>query len=240
MGMPLERELEYTRVRIDRNFSNYSAWHSRSRLLVALHCGGGEQEESAALAEPARVAASTAAPLPPAVLEEEYELVKQAFYTEPLDQSGWMYHRWLLGRRRASERRFPACFRGAFCALGLSISRLAANSHAPSLAACSAERWAKARGSAAEEAEAAALERTLDREDAVCSELLEEEPEARWALLAHTWVRQLRSELNGADLEDRSAFERLSELDPLRRGFYADAAQGRVCLVQESGRGRAG
>ncbi|KDD76410.1 hypothetical protein H632_c235p1 [Helicosporidium sp. ATCC 50920] len=202
MGMPLERELEYTRVRIDRNFSNYSAWHSRSRLLVALHCGGGEQEESAALAEPARVAASTAAPLPPAVLEEEYELVKQAFYTEPLDQSGWMYHRWLL--------------------------------------ACSAERWAKARGSAAEEAEAAALERTLDREDAVCSELLEEEPEARWALLAHTWVRQLRSELNGADLEDRSAFERLSELDPLRRGFYADAAQGRVCLVQESGRGRAG
>lgn len=30
------------------------------------------------------------------VLEQELQLVRQAMYTEPEDQSAWMYHRWLL------------------------------------------------------------------------------------------------------------------------------------------------
>ena len=28
----------------------------------------------------------------------EFELVKQALYIDPNDQSGWLYHRWLVGR----------------------------------------------------------------------------------------------------------------------------------------------
>ena len=28
----------------------------------------------------------------------EFELVKQALYVDPNDQSGWLYHRWLVGR----------------------------------------------------------------------------------------------------------------------------------------------
>ena len=47
---------------------------------------------------PGSSAAATAA-VPWDVLDREYELVKQAFYTEPEDQSGWFYHRWLLGAR---------------------------------------------------------------------------------------------------------------------------------------------
>ena len=27
----------------------------------------------------------------------EFELVKQALYIDPNDQSGWLYHRWLVG-----------------------------------------------------------------------------------------------------------------------------------------------
>ena len=31
-------------------------------------------------------------------MDEEFALVKQALFTEPDDQSGWLYHRWLVGQ----------------------------------------------------------------------------------------------------------------------------------------------
>lgn len=96
MGMPLQRELAYTRDRIDHNFSNYSAWHHRSRLLPAA-CAAAEGEEGAA------PGASQHSALPLRMLQGEYELVKQAFFTEPLDQSAWFYHRWLLGKGGGGE-----------------------------------------------------------------------------------------------------------------------------------------
>jgi geranylgeranyl transferase type-2 subunit alpha len=145
MGTPAARELDYAERKINQNFSNYSAWHSRTALLPALH-DGDENALAAALqtaaitlddtaaaaaegaagaaAETAPVTDGSAPPLPAAAssapvpapapapagssaaataavpkdaLDVEYELVKQAFYTEPEDQSGWFYHRWLLG-----------------------------------------------------------------------------------------------------------------------------------------------
>jgi len=70
--VPTKTSLEFTAEKIAQNFSNYSAWHERSRLL--------SQEEDFAKH-----------------LSQELNLVQQAFYTEPKDQSAWIYYRWLLG-----------------------------------------------------------------------------------------------------------------------------------------------
>ncbi|KAJ4950557.1 hypothetical protein NE237_027389 [Protea cynaroides] len=78
-NLSLEEELKFTTDMIDTNFSNYSAWHNRSVLLSDLlkqKVQGYSHREK--------------------VLTEEYELVHQAIFTDPDDQSGWFYHLWLL------------------------------------------------------------------------------------------------------------------------------------------------
>jgi len=81
-------ELQFTRQKIDQNFSNYSAWHQRSLLLTQMHTPG---------------AALTAA------LASEFALIQQAYYTEPDDQSAWVYHRWLVCKTLETETRDVIC-----------------------------------------------------------------------------------------------------------------------------------
>lgn len=69
-GKTVEEDTAYTTDKINSNFSNYSAWHLRSKQL------------------PQHIASTR-----PALGAEELELVKAAFFTEPEDQSAWMYHR---------------------------------------------------------------------------------------------------------------------------------------------------
>ncbi|SPO26148.1 related to Rab geranylgeranyltransferase alpha subunit [Ustilago trichophora] len=74
-----EKELRYALKKIESNFSNFSAWHQRSKLLPHLWTAKGlgtEQRD--------------------AEIDAELELVKQAMYTDPSDQSVWFYHRWLV------------------------------------------------------------------------------------------------------------------------------------------------
>ncbi|KAJ7470311.1 rab-protein geranylgeranyltransferase [Mycena latifolia] len=80
-GMPVARpetaELAYTTRKIESNFSNFSAWHQRTKLLSSLW-GSGKLDYSKSK-------------------EEEFDLVRNAMYTDPDDQSVWIYHRWLMG-----------------------------------------------------------------------------------------------------------------------------------------------
>lgn len=71
-----EFELLFTEKLLFRNFSNYSAWHNRSMLLESEFKREGGAE--AILIS----------------LEKEISLVRKAYYTEPSDQSAWMYLLW--------------------------------------------------------------------------------------------------------------------------------------------------
>jgi len=72
-----EDELAFTLKKVEQNFSNYSAWHQRSYLLPKLYDK-----------DPVKFLG---------VLQDELEMVQNAFYTSPADQSAWFYHRWLMG-----------------------------------------------------------------------------------------------------------------------------------------------
>ncbi|SCZ89240.1 BZ3500_MvSof-1268-A1-R1_Chr1-1g01051 [Microbotryum saponariae] len=76
-------ELAYSKRKIAENFSNFSAWHYRSKLLPKLWEEQGWEEGSEPRAKQ---------------VDEEFHLVKQAIWSDPNDQSAWLYHRWLVGR----------------------------------------------------------------------------------------------------------------------------------------------
>lgn len=74
-----ETELAYALRKIESNFSNFSAWHQRTKLLPHLW-----------------TAQQLTQPQIDLRIDTELELVKQAMYTDPSDQSVWFYHRWLI------------------------------------------------------------------------------------------------------------------------------------------------
>lgn len=76
---PNENELQFTIKKIESNFSNYSAWHYRSKLFTA----AGKDEECTKIAE--------------------LSLVENAVFTDPSDQSAWIYQRWLIGKLEPSK-----------------------------------------------------------------------------------------------------------------------------------------
>ncbi|KAL9652501.1 hypothetical protein ABK040_000073 [Willaertia magna] len=75
-------ELKFLYDMLD-NVQNYSAWHNRSPLLVEY-----SKSENIPLSE---------------VIEQEYDLCTNAFYTDPSNQSAWIYHRWLLSTSEGKE-----------------------------------------------------------------------------------------------------------------------------------------
>lgn len=72
-------ELAYTLAKIESNFSNFSAWHQRSLLLPALW--SSHRLDNKQLREKK---------------DNEFELIIQAIFVEPDDQSVWTYHDWLV------------------------------------------------------------------------------------------------------------------------------------------------
>lgn len=75
----VEQEFEYTTKMIKTNLSNFSAWHKRSQLIPRLLT---ERQSSSKDRRK--------------LLDCEFELITQALYTDPYDQSLWFYHQYLM------------------------------------------------------------------------------------------------------------------------------------------------
>lgn len=86
--IPIDIELQYTLERIQKNFSNYSAWHQRSYLLQKKYTVSTPVSSSSS--------SSTISLIPLSFLSAELDLLRQAMFTEPDDQSPWFYHRWII------------------------------------------------------------------------------------------------------------------------------------------------
>ncbi|GAB1869598.1 Geranylgeranyl transferase type-2 subunit alpha [Camponotus japonicus] len=80
-GISNEEEFEFSTTKILNNFSNYSSWHYRSRILYKMF--GTTLEEIPIIDEKYR---------------EELDLVMNATFTDPNDTSAWFYQRWLLDK----------------------------------------------------------------------------------------------------------------------------------------------
>lgn len=81
-------EFQYTTKLINKNFSNYSALHNRSQLIIKMFADPSTKKQSPELAE---LFSSKLH-----FLKKELDYFKNAIYTDPDDQSVWLYLNWLL------------------------------------------------------------------------------------------------------------------------------------------------
>jgi len=91
-------DLKLSKDLINRNFSNYSAWHLRALLQQSpLDNVEGDAESKQDVGGRIDIV-------------EELEWVQQGIYTEPNDQSIWLYHHWLtLLNSQHSQLRITHC-----------------------------------------------------------------------------------------------------------------------------------
>jgi len=217
-GVSADDELTFTLEKITENFSNYSAYHYRSKVLERILSEGEGQQSRGELDLIG-------------LLVSELDMVGQAAFTEPDDQSAWWYHRFLLDWGfRALVARAAAC-----SASGTHDAHLRQGTTKSPMTA-----------------DAAAYGRCLAGECVQLRELVEMEPESKWARtsLANTLVARLRylndatqpyakGEASGEDEEDKEEEEEegeeaaevllaeieieltmLIKIDPSRAGYY--------------------
>lgn len=223
-------ELDYSMERININFSNYSAWHYRSKLLPFTHgnVNGTITEEKK---------------------REELDLVLNAAFTDPEDSSAWFYHKWLLGLCSPPKLSLASLRNGS---LKIAFSRPVSKNEIqcdPQIELKSANGedydslWTGSFPSAKvkicfkddviepienqvlvndsltdlDEVTAQVLETELNN----CDELLELEPDSKWTLYTKVLLMKTLdpSKYHDAIIE---GFEKLIEIDPKRRGYYND------------------
>ena len=94
----LEKEWAFTEDKIRDNFSNFSAFHYRSKLLPVLVERRSSRERHS----------SSSSEMMMTMVASELELVLNAVFTEPDDQTAWWYQRFLLDFMTSSSSSSPS------------------------------------------------------------------------------------------------------------------------------------
>lgn len=96
----IHTELKFTYLKLSQNFSNFSAWHYRTKLIPEISlvcpCDNTSNLKCDCLFD-SRECRSVLVNEGSQVLIIDLEMVRNAIFTEPNDQSAWIYQRWLLG-----------------------------------------------------------------------------------------------------------------------------------------------
>ena len=79
----VEAECKMAIGMVSKNFSNYSAWHFRSKLMPKFESYNGLRRNSSYLMALDEIKA-------------DFSTLKHAIFTDPKDQSPWNHHEWLL------------------------------------------------------------------------------------------------------------------------------------------------
>lgn len=82
----VEEEFAYTTKMVHAHLSNFSAWHTRSKLIPRLLDERGASDEERK-----------------DFLDEEFDMMRNALWTDSSDQSLWFYHQWLMLTLLSSE-----------------------------------------------------------------------------------------------------------------------------------------
>ena len=255
--------VEHHSTKIEQDFSNYSAWHYRTVLIPVMHkshdAAYWKRIDNGQLTQLAHRYTQCSADdscclqrskLPFALIKRtvcccaaacwcdgvtEFSLVRQAFYTEPADQSGWLYHRWLLSRVVQTLPTLPQLL----IALGHNDMDSSSNSSSGSHTGDAGE---EATHDGASGVDALAV---FSRELAMCRELDAIEPNCKWILLttalliagtdAINTIQQQQRDAGAQSAEAQSGeseesvtaelgslFARLTVLDPMRTNYYRD------------------
>ncbi|XP_069698729.1 geranylgeranyl transferase type-2 subunit alpha isoform X2 [Periplaneta americana] len=243
-GVPPSDEFEYSTKKILTNFSNYSSWHYRSRLLPLV------------FPDPLGKL-----PIREDKHKEELRLVQNAAFTDPNDQSAWFYQRWLLGRSpqplqlvqvhvgdhmvcvaltrsagseclqlRVGGAAVPAKWRSSngqlYCHVWVCCPP---EDQHPAVTVCLMDGTSvvqeRGPGAGTKPQFGAGLSEgitsVLQDELESCEQLLELEPDSKWTLL--TAVLLMQAVDRHRYREDTFAkLSQLEQVDPLRRGYYRD------------------
>lgn len=251
-------ELQFTTDKINENFSNYSAWHYRSKVITRMFAeqnksaltqqttadnSNNNDSSNSSSSSPTPTSSSSpssSSSLPSTSLSDviqqqhtfldaEFELIKTALFVEPQDQSGWFYHRWLIGRLLLLYK-----INLNLVGIPLGMLEFQFGNEYESLEADSLHQLSLQETDVSSPiTSSSALLVTLQREVETCSEINElEDQKNKWSLLTYALLTAILLHVDPAKAQPEikqetqkeltSIFEKLITLDPMRLKYYED------------------